>query len=206
LAGAHFFASWTDPVDNRNYKPYVAWIGNGSLDAMTVALSHELVEAITDPQGNGIQVAPANPTNWNEIGDVCASVAYLDGIAVQSYWSQQAGSCVIPISQFDWIEQRPPAGVALRAIAIRLNYSRELRRYWIGYVRTTDPATGQVYDLLRAQAANLIEQGVNSIYVIGADGSRANVEVDHTADGHAFLRTTPDDTTADNLLALPHFV
>jgi hypothetical protein len=58
--------------------------------------SHELVEALTDPEGNGIQVNPTNPTNWNEIGDVCATTGLVNGVTVQWFWSQSDRACVIP--------------------------------------------------------------------------------------------------------------
>ena len=204
LSGEHSVASWKDPSTNVTLTPFVAWILNGTLDQMTVTISHELAETITDPKGTGIQLSPASPTNWNEIGDVCASVAYLHGVAVQSYWSQAAGGCVIPYSQSDSLFQNVPAGLSLQVIATQLNYSRELKQYWIGQIRAKD-GVGQVYDLYRGQAAGLIDSGANSLYVIGADGSRADVEVAATPDGHAYLRTRPDGTTADNLLSLPHF-
>jgi hypothetical protein len=63
---------------------------------MSLTFSHELVEALTDPEGNGIQVNPTNPTNWNEICDVCATPGIVNGVTVQSYWSQQDQACVIP--------------------------------------------------------------------------------------------------------------
>jgi hypothetical protein len=204
LNGEHSVASWTDPSDNVTLNPYVAWILNGTLDQMTVTISHELAETISDPRGNGIQLSPASPSNWNEVGDVCASVAYLHGVAVQAYWSQTAGACVIPWSQGDSLFQNVPAGESLQVIATQLNYSRELEQYWIGQIRAKD-AGGRVYDLYRGQAAGLIASGANSFYVVGADGSRAAVEVGTTGDGHAYLHTHPDASTQDNLLALPHF-
>jgi hypothetical protein len=204
LNGEHSVATWYDPVAKLNLNPYVAWILNGTLDQMTVTISHEIAETISDPRGNGIQLAPASPTNWNELSDVCASVAYLHGVAVQSYWSQQAGGCIIPWGQSDSLFQSPPAGVAFQVAAIQLNYSRELHHYWIGQIRVKD-GSGNVYDLGRGQAAGLIERGENSFYVLGADGSRAEVEVGTTASGHAYLHTHPDETTADNLLSLPQF-
>jgi len=205
LNGEHSVASWTDPDTKQSFKPYVAWILNGTLDQMTTTISHELAEAITDPQGTGIQLAPANPSNWNEIGDVCASVAYLDGVAVQAIWSQQSGACVVATSKTDVPYQRVPTGATLRVIATQLNWSRELEDYWIGQIRVTDD-TGNTWDLYRPQAVELIANGANSFYVTGADGSRAQVEVGTTATGHGYLHTHPDASTADNLLSLPHFV
>jgi Protein of unknown function (DUF3892) len=204
LNGEHSVASWKDPATNQTERPYVAWILNGSLDQMTTTISHELAETITDPRGDGIQLAPASPTSWNEIGDVCSSVAYLHGVAVQSYWSQNFGACVIAQSHADSLVQTVPSGTALQVIATQLNWSRALRRFWIGQIRASDGA-GNTYDLSRGEAASLIDSGANTFFVIGTDGSRADVEVGVTEDGHAYLHTHRDATTADNLLSLPHF-
>jgi hypothetical protein len=204
LNGEHSVASWKDPATNQTERPYVAWILNGSLDQMTTTISHELAETITDPRGDGIQLAPASPTSWNEIGDVCSSVAYLHGVAVQSYWSQNFGACVIAQSHADSLVQTVPSGTALQVIATQLNWSRALRRFWIGQIRASDGA-GNTYDLSRGEAASLIDSGANTFFVIGTDGSRADVEVGATEDGHAYLHTRRDATTADNLLSLPHF-
>lgn len=75
----------------------LAWVTNGgTLSSVTTVFSHELVEACSDPEGSTIQVNPTNPNSWNEIGDVCRSTASLNGVQVQSYWSDRAKACVIP--------------------------------------------------------------------------------------------------------------
>jgi hypothetical protein len=204
LSGEHSAASWTNPDDNHTYNPFVAWIGNGSLDGMTATFSHELAEALTDPEGTCIQLAPASPTSWNEICDVCASVAYLDGVAVSSYWSNLEQACVIPVNQFNSLFQEPPAGLALQVLAIQQAYSTEVGHQWIYAIRTRDPSTGIEYDLYRGQAASLIDAGTNTFYVIGADGSRSEV-ITRIAGDHSYVTTSPDASTQDNLLSLPTF-
>ena len=94
-----------DPID---FDPPIdvdyAWVGfvsYGSLDYITDVFTHELVEAITDPE-------PHDPA-WlmnriinkgDEIGDACNNtVDYLDGILVQAYWSERQKACVIPQAQ-----------------------------------------------------------------------------------------------------------
>lgn len=203
-SGAHSAGSWTDPADKHTYNPFVAWIGNGTLDTMTAVFSHELVEAVTDPQGSWIQVAPANPTSWNEVCDVCASVAYLDGVAVSSYWSSLEGACVIPINQFNSLFQYPPKGASLQVIAIQKAYSTEVGHEWIYAVRAKDVATGIEYDLYRGQAASLIDTGANTMFVLGSDGSRSNV-VTGSVNDHSYITTIADGSMADNLLSLPEF-
>lgn len=86
---------------------WVAWVMNdGTLNTVTSVFSHELVEACTDPEGDGWQVNPVNSTNWNEIADVCRSTAFLNGVQVQSYWSQRDQACIIPTGTL------PAGGVA----------------------------------------------------------------------------------------------
>ena len=84
-------------------KIWIAWVtNNGTLDGVTTIFSHELAEAATDPEGNGIQVAPASPTNWNEIADICTSTGRVNGVRVQSYWSASDNACVIPTGLPRW--------------------------------------------------------------------------------------------------------
>jgi hypothetical protein len=96
LAGEHTYDTDYDfPFDYD--KAWFGWVThNGKLDSLTPIFSHELVEACTDPEGDGIQVNPRNDSNWNEIGDVCCSTARLNGVLVQSYWSDRDKACIIP--------------------------------------------------------------------------------------------------------------
>jgi hypothetical protein len=101
INGIHSFiynARYSFPVNVDLDKVLFAWVMNdGTLDYITTIFSHELVEACTNPDGNGFQVTPVDPNNWNEIGDVCeGNSATLDGVKVQAYWSQSDGSCIIP--------------------------------------------------------------------------------------------------------------
>jgi len=80
-----------------------AWVMNdGTLDYVTTVLSHELIEACTDPNSNTIIVqggpgsACPDPTRTCEIGDVCSSFRLVGGVQVQSYWSKVDNSCIIP--------------------------------------------------------------------------------------------------------------
>ena len=204
LNGEHSAASWIDPADGHTYRPYVAWVLNGSLNQMTVTFSHELVEAISDPDGNETQISPASSSAWNEIADICATTAFLDGVAVQSYWSQIDGACVIPFNNFNSLFQFPPAGARLQVIAIKKNYSTEAKSFWIGQIRALDTGGSGVYDLYRGQAASLIDGGTNTFFVFGTDGSTAEV-ITETFGNHKILSTVADDSTADNLLSLPSF-
>jgi len=69
---------------------------------------------------------------------------------------------------------------------------------------------GSQWYLERAAAVSLIQSGVNSFYVVGADGSRSTVLVsDKPIDGQGgldtYLTTTPDGSVEDNLDSLPPF-
>jgi hypothetical protein len=99
--GLHTRVLWSDYdlFDVDNDQTHFAWVQYGPIDTMTATFSHELAEAVTDPEGNAIQIAPASPTNWNEIGDVCSSTLRVDGVVVQSYWSAADNACVIPIER-----------------------------------------------------------------------------------------------------------
>ena len=101
--GEHTYTSFTDTgiFDSDTTRAHFAWVmNNGTLDFVTEIFSHELAEACSDPEGNAFQIAPSNPTAWNEIGDSgcgCQSQdATLDGIRVQKYWSQRDNACIAP--------------------------------------------------------------------------------------------------------------
>ncbi len=103
IIGEHSFFIGLDfnfPLDVDIGPVYYAWVTNdGTLDYVTTVFSHELAESCTDPAGNGIQgtsgVCPGG--GWCEIGDVCqGNDGVLDGVLVQSYWSQHAGTCIVP--------------------------------------------------------------------------------------------------------------
>ena len=76
-----------------------AWITNsGNLASLTRIISHEVVEAATDPEGSAFLgvAGTCSQGGWCEIGDVCSSTAVLDGVTVQSFWSNQAAACIVP--------------------------------------------------------------------------------------------------------------
>lgn len=78
---------------------HFAWITNsGTLSRITTIISHEVVETATDPEGSAFLgvAGTCSQGGWCEIGDVCSSTSTLDGVTVQSYWSDQAANCVVP--------------------------------------------------------------------------------------------------------------
>ena len=95
--GAHTSAHDTDLFDGDD--AWVGWTNWGDLDFITDVLSHELIEALTDPLP-GTRDAWLLGRSLNggfELGDSCNNtVDRLDGLLVQAYWSEQDHACVIP--------------------------------------------------------------------------------------------------------------
>jgi hypothetical protein len=82
--------------------PY-AWFSNaGDLAGITGIISHELVEAATNPDGHGflgVKGTCGDRSGWCEIADVCESTwSTVDGVTVQGYWSNQHNDCIAPSS------------------------------------------------------------------------------------------------------------
>ena len=100
--GEHTFFTYTDYdflFDFDNDTAHFAWItNNGTLDSITTIFSHELVETCSDPEGSAILgvAGTCNQSGWCEIGDVCNSTGRVNGVQVQSYWSQRGGVCILP--------------------------------------------------------------------------------------------------------------
>ena len=98
--GVHTYCTIPPFLWNR---VHYAWVTNdNTLEDITRIFSHELVEAVTDPEGNDI-VGTAG--TCSQVGCVkllmCVKVnmVTLGGSnreSVQAYWSQNAQACVIP--------------------------------------------------------------------------------------------------------------
>lgn len=87
--------------NHNGVNVHYAWVTfGGGLDSITSIFSHELAEAVTDPEGNAYTfTSEGDPgySGWIEVGDVCQAYGgRLNGVAVQAYWSQAAQACVIP--------------------------------------------------------------------------------------------------------------
>lgn len=95
VIGEHTY--YTDGSGNRIHFGWVT--NNGSLTYVTNVLSHELVESCTDPEGSAILgvAGTCSGGGWCEIGDVCQGTSgVLNGVTVQSFWSNNDGKCIIP--------------------------------------------------------------------------------------------------------------
>jgi hypothetical protein len=99
---------------------------NGTLDDLTYGISHELIEMVTDviqrDEDAGIMVDFAGYTikdgtpldsvvasnGGPELADVClvdsAHRGHVNGVTVAPYWSDQDGSCIVPIGKLPWVK------------------------------------------------------------------------------------------------------
>jgi hypothetical protein len=110
-------SSKTGPAGEHNYytrhhqRIHFVWTADSAgLASATRIMSHELVEAVTDPEGSAILgvTGTCSPGGWCEIADICPATGVLDGVTVESYWSNLAGGCVVPMSPN---HQPPPSAV-----------------------------------------------------------------------------------------------
>jgi hypothetical protein len=98
--GAHSDPSDFDlPFDTDH--AWVGWVGAGTLDYTMDVFSHELVEAITDPEPDSPAWTMTRSINGGtEIGDACNNtVDRVEGLLLQAYWSQEDKACVIPYAK-----------------------------------------------------------------------------------------------------------
>ena len=106
--GAHSFAS-----DNQSHKFHYGWTtNNGNIDFVANTLSHEIVEAMTDAEGDAIQVNPRNGSSWNEVSDGTAQnySAWWQGVQLQSYWLQSRQAYIVPFGSMDIDATGGPGG------------------------------------------------------------------------------------------------
>lgn len=202
INGFHSNYAWDDydlgDIDNSDY--YYTWVqNNGNLNGITQVFSHGLAEAVTDPAGSGIQLVPASPVNWNEVGDVCQSSAILNGVNVQSYWSQADQACIIPT----YVPPPPPPkvekGTTLQVVAIRKKYSSYAKHEYIAQFAAID--NKNIFWVLgRSDVIDLIDHNGNTFIVKGKDGSQSKV-----IEESYYLKTNSDKSLQDNLLSLPGF-
>lgn len=106
----------------------------------------------------------------------------------------------VKVTWIDVTDDVPPG--RWRITGIQNGYSRYVGRY-ISRVGGTF-ADGSPWILSRGKACSMIEAGTHSFYVMGDDGSQADViATDELHVGHLYLKTVPNDSKADNLGSLP---
>jgi hypothetical protein len=101
--GEHSFFTFSATINNFitiSERTRFAWVTNdGTLSTVTQIFSHELVEAVTDPEGTaivGVTGTCSFSGSWCEIGDICSTNDTVDGVSVQTYWSDEDGACIAP--------------------------------------------------------------------------------------------------------------
>jgi len=201
LGGLHTYANWSEfsliPFDlDINDRSHMAWVAFGSRAFISSVFSHEVVEALTDPEGDGIQVNPTNGNAWNEIGDACRSTGLVNGVTVQSYWSQSDKACVIPVN----------LTLSMQITAIHKN-PRNDPGHPIRSVSGMNLTQNAPFTMSQKDCIASIDRG-NRFFVVGADGSQAEVKVfihfpPWNLQGIRYIATVADRSTADNLLSLP---
>ena len=84
-----------------------AWVGTGSFNRLTDVISHEIVEAATDPVpaaswiDNSLSLTNYDRLQKGEVADICAEIVHppegttvLGGYTVAEYWSNFDRACV----------------------------------------------------------------------------------------------------------------
>jgi hypothetical protein len=93
LAGKHSY------YERHDQPIHFVWTADSSsISTATRTMSHELVEAVTDPEGRsvlGVRGSCIDP-GWCEIADICETTTLIYGIAVRPYWSNLARDCIAP--------------------------------------------------------------------------------------------------------------
>jgi hypothetical protein len=182
--------------EHTNSGPvYYSFQNFGSLDFITRVFTHELVEALTDPNGGGWQVLPRSAWSWNEICDICKNAsASVDGVDCAAYYSIYYGACVVP--QPDPPPPPPPrlANGEHRITCATFAYHRGHR--YIAIIG--GPGHDKPWVMLVDHAIERVRSGELSFWT-RAGGERADVHVGVSETNNAFLTTSPDGTTRNNL-------
>jgi uncharacterized protein DUF3892 len=161
------------------------------------ASANELVEAMTDPRGDGIQINPRNATNWNEIGDVCSTAVRVNGVLATSYFSAADGACIIPTPPPPPPPALPPGDYEIDCIEKWVHNGHP----FIGIVGGRRP-DGTRWEFAEGVVISLIRDG-SCTFFTNQDGRRANIVIERSDTGFDHLKTVADDFIPNNLLALP---
>jgi hypothetical protein len=114
--GSHNGDSFFCYRDNPGRRFPIAWVtcnfhhdllakatNDETKDSLTTIFSHELVEMVTDPFGEGVtgvEGVCGENDGWCEVGDICecSHMRLPSGELVQAYWSNDDNGCVVPTS------------------------------------------------------------------------------------------------------------
>jgi hypothetical protein len=177
---------------------YYSWQIYGSLNSTTTLFSHELVEAMTDPNGNVWQVDPrdSGPNgSWNEIADVCNNTSLpVNGVQAAAYFSTQYKACVVPQP-----DPPPPPPPSLPNGDYQIScamFAYHNGHPYIGIIGGT--WNGQNWAMLESDAISRMQKGELTFYTL-ADGERADVSIGISRTNNEYLTTSPDGTQKNNL-------
>jgi hypothetical protein len=169
MAGAyHSYSTVSD--SGRTVPVYWGWIGSdGTMDHYTRLLSHETVEAMTDPRLDGWRDRFVPPPE-NEIAD---NYTYrLNGYLVQAYWSQGDGAFRVNdgTSQTFYVQQDPNIIIATKDV---LTINGDQLGYGYGDTIAIDVnADGGVSVTLNGEVVNFDLDQISSI--VANTGAGAN--------------------------------
>jgi hypothetical protein len=95
---SHFVGEHTYYKRHGQRIPFAWTAASDSLATATQTITHELVEAITDPEGSAILgvAGTCRQNGWCEIADICPDPRIVDGVTAEPYWSNLAGACIAP--------------------------------------------------------------------------------------------------------------
>ena len=108
-AAGYHFAAIQDPIEYTVVVANTFYFTN--FDLMTITISHEIVEMMTDPLPDpthrGIVGDPnkVDDPDYNEISDICDTQEgpRINNIEVEPYYSNQDGGCVVPTTDPSWV-------------------------------------------------------------------------------------------------------
>lgn len=200
LGGEHSYGLFTDydfPFDFDLFdRTHTAFVMFASRAAISSIFSHELVEALSEPEGDAVQVDPRNSSSWNEIADICFSTGIVNGVTVQAYWSQADKACIIPI------EQQLEMEITCIHKSPRNDPYHPIQK--VGGINRT---TNKPFLMTQQECIRSIDRG-NHFFVKNPQGGTVDVHVyihfpPWSPKGMRYIATVPDNTKADNLLSLP---
>jgi hypothetical protein len=147
-----FIGEHTYYTNSGGRRVHFGWItNNGTLSSVSIISSHEIVEAMTDPEGSAILGDPGTCAQggWCEIGDVCGSSGTVNGASVQSYWSQTDKACKIfdyPSQTFPFVGKQFTGTVAANASHrwFTFNWPAWQQVFWTVMPTTVDTASPQL--------------------------------------------------------------
>jgi hypothetical protein len=166
---------------------------------ITRVFSHELVEAMTDPNGDAIQVNPRNGSNWREICDVCSSAGTVNGVYVTSYFSADDHACIIPTPP----APPPPAlpsGDYQIDCAVHTAPWEHITHHYI-YSVGGRKADGKRWELTVPTVVALIKSGQCRFFT-DEGGKRADVVIEVSGSNWPYLKTVADGFMPNNLESL----